>query len=414
MVFVISIDGFQVFDSKSKKLIKNFLESDGIPTMKIRDIQFDGNKMYLLHREGVQQFDLSFLNLKKSAKVERVEVTSNKEVIHNPSALNLDYDQNKLVFEIIAPSIILSKDLKYRYRLFGLEEEWFDSDYSDNQIVFKSLPPGEYQFEWQLVYDRDVLDTGTIMVSIDLPFWKKWWFMIVWTILIVGFTTLVYKRLLAIQKKKAQQQFELNASKLTAIQSQMNPHFIFNALNSIQALVLKGNIKGSYTYISKFAELVRKTLNNSDKDFIDIESEIELIELYLLLEKLRFDDNFTYVIEKNNAQDVLVPPMIIQPFIENALIHGLLHKEGEKHITIRFELKESLKCYIIDNGVGMAKAKEINERKGRKHESFAVKAINRRLKILEDQFEGDFGVVYDSNESGGTTVIITMPIQHKF
>jgi LytS/YehU family sensor histidine kinase len=223
---------------------------------------------------------------------------------------------------------------------------------------------------------------------------------------------------LAIQNKKAQQINELNASKLTAIQSQMNPHFIFNSLNSIQDLILKGDVEHSYSYITTFSNLVRRTLSYSEKDFIDFDQEIKLLELYLSLEKLRFKKDFNYSINYENVDDIMIPPLLVQPFIENALVHGLLHKEGEKKLKITFELRDVLICTVEDNGVGREKAKTIRMRQNADHESFSSKAILNRFEILSAVFDGEFGYVfedlYENDESTGTRVIMRIPIKHKF
>ena len=126
----------------------------------------------------------------------------------------------------------------------------------------------------------------------------------------------------------------------------MNPHFIFNAINSIQDLILKEDIDNSYSYIIKFSKLVRQTLNFSDKEFIEIEEETDLIETYLELEKLRFlDGDFEYSINITNCTDIMVPPMLIQPIVENAIKHGLLHKDGKKILSIEFIKEEKPKVY---------------------------------------------------------------------
>lgn len=182
--------------------------------------------------------------------------------------------------------------------------------------------------------------------------------------------SLIYRWQLQVQKRKSRLANELNSSKLTAIRSQMNPHFVFNALNSIQDLVLKGDIENSYTYITTFSNLVRKTLNYSDKDFIGIEQEIDLLKVYLSLEKLRFKNTLTYEINIENVEEVMLPPMLIQPFIENALLHGLLHKKGERRIVINFHLSDTLLCEIIDNGIGRKKSMEIKQRQNNKHDLF--------------------------------------------
>jgi len=284
---------------------------------------------------------------------------------------------------------------------------------SENVIQFESLPPGEYLFKIKAKYGVKESEQFVYKFEISSPIWYRWWFYLL-LVLSVTFTLYLYfKILLKRQKKSAQIEKELNTSKLTAIRSQMNPHFIFNSLNSIQALVLKGDVENSYSYINKFSNLVRNTLTFSDKEFIDIELEIELLNTYLSLEQLRFRENFQFEIEHSDIEGIKIPPLLIQPFIENAIVHGLLHKEGLKRLEISFELGETLVCTITDNGVGRAKSKEINERQRPGHQSFAVSAVQKKLELLKSRFTDKIGFKYydleEDGESLGTTVIIHLP-----
>jgi len=229
---------------------------------------------------------------------------------------------------------------------------------------------------------------------------------------------LVFFILLKRQKRKVGLKNELNASKLIAIQSQMNPHFIFNAINSIQDLILKGDIDNSYNYIIKFSKLVRQTLHFSDKTFIDIEEEVELLKIYLELEKLRFKADFEYTINTNGIDDLQVPPMLVQPFVENAIKHGLLHKEGLKKLSISFYKNDALKCTVIDNGIGRKKAQEINKRQQKKYKSFSINATKNRFRIMKTHYQQDLGIQFEdlieNDEAIGTKVTINMPFERNY
>lgn len=219
-------------------------------------------------------------------------------------------------------------------------------------------------------------------------------------------------------RKRLEVEQQYRASELKAIRSQMNPHFIFNALNSIQDLVLKGNVEDSYSYITMFSNLVRQTLAYSENEFIEFEQEIKLLELYLTLEKLRFKKDFNFELHVNGVEDISLPPFLIQPFIENSLVHGLLHKEGEKKLKVSFELKEELICTIEDNGVGREKAKAIKARQQKSHDSFSGKAIQKRFEILSNVFSGKFGYtyqdLYDKNGPSGTCIVLIIPMKRQF
>ena len=163
---------------------------------------------------------------------------------------------------------------------------------------------------------------------------------------------------------------------------------------------------------------MRRTLNYSDKEFIDFSEEIKLIELYLTLEQLRFKEDFEFTINTDGIEDVMMPPMLIQPFIENALVHGLLHRNGPKRIHLDFELKDVLICTITDNGVGRERAKAIKERQRSEHESFSVNAIRTRFELLERYYDGKLGFEYEdlmeNGQAAGTRVRLRIPVKRKF
>lgn len=205
-------------------------------------------------------------------------------------------------------------------------------------------------------------------------------------------------------------QTELAHFQLKSLKAQMNPHFMFNAMNSIQNLVLKGDKHEAYNYLTKFAALIRENLNMSEKSFVYFEEELLLLEKYLELEKLRFRDNFVYQIKGIDAiEEIKIPSMIIQPFVENAIKHGLLHKEnGTRKVVLEFFQEEVFKCVIIDNGVGLETSKKINEQKRDKQKSFSTKAIQERLLLLKDYYKTDIGFSYEEIKEG-TKVVIKIP-----
>jgi hypothetical protein len=326
--------------------------------------------------------------------------------------------QRNLTFVFQVPTLKHRENIRYHYKLEGNNKEWAVNNYDNNEVTYNALSSGSYRFILKAENNGVYSPSIEYRFTISAPYYQRWWFISLIILIGLVIIRLIYLRQINILKQKAQQINELNASRLIAIQSQMNPHFIFNSLNSIQDLVLKGDIDNSYTFITKFSNLVRRTLSYSDKDFIDFEQEIKLIELYLSLEKLRFKDDLEYNIEYNDIEDIKIPPMLIQPFIENALIHGLLHKEGIKRLNIVFSLGEFLLCEISDNGIGREKAQEIKQRQGSNHESFAVNAIKRRFAILKDHFDGALGFeITDLITDGqviGTKVTLRIPIQQKY
>ncbi|NOQ72082.1 MAG: hypothetical protein GQ574_08780 [Crocinitomix sp.] len=220
----------------------------------------------------------------------------------------------------------------------------------------------------------------------------------------------------ALNAKLVQEETErdLAENQLKALRSQMNPHFVFNAINSIQELILKEDTAQSYDYLITFSQLVRNTLEYSKKEFISLDDEVEYLELYLSLEKLRFETDFTFEIVCEADEECLVPSIVLQPFVENALKHGLFHKEGEKKLMIRFYETDHLICEIIDNGIGRARAQGIAKRRGRKHLSFSTDAIKKRMEILSEKYDGNCNyeiqdLIAENGDSSGTKVIIHLP-----
>ena len=403
----------------SGKLLNALSISQGLSSNRIIDIALEGDQLWVSHTNGVQQINLNTLRQKStSPEIRLAGIFVNDYAIDSTNNGELKTNQRKIEFVIASPTLRNRENISYHYKLEGNDSRWTVNDYESNKITYNALAPGTYTFFVKAEKQGMFSETIAYTFNIAAPFYAHWWFIALALLLFLIVVYSIYRWQLNIQRKKSQQINELNASKLTAIQSQMNPHFIFNSLNSIQDLILKGDVENSYSYITTFSNLVRRTLSYSDKDFIDFEQEIKLIELYLSLEKLRFKKDLNYTINTNNIGDIQIPPMLIQPFIENALVHGLLHKEGTKQLSISFHLNDVLTCTIEDNGVGREKSKAIKQRQRADHESFAGKAIDKRFEILSNIFGGDFGIVYEdlqeNNEATGTKVILRMPVKHRF
>ncbi len=405
-IYVATIKGVWVFNIANNQWI-NINSLLRLTSENIRDLLVLKGNLWLATSKGLQKVPLQRIYRNELAKV---------YLKRNIQKFKLNYGES-LIIEPEASTYSSVGKFQYAYRIN--KQEWVKLPSSIEKIEIQNLPPGKITVELKVI-DHHGLDSEN---SIELqgfvkpPYWLSCWF---WALAILSFITLVliifnyqWKK----SKKTMQVRNELNLSKLTAIKSQMNPHFIFNSLNSIQDLILKGDVEHSYSYISTFSNMVRATLNNSEREFIDIDQEIKLLELYLSLEKLRFKNEFDYEIQYDDNIDILVPPMLIQPFIENALVHGLIHKVGKKKICIQFQLGTTLQCIIEDNGIGRKAAQEIQKRQQR-HESFASKAIYKRFEILSTVYKGEFGFRFEDimvdNKVDGTRVILSMPFREKY
>ena len=217
--------------------------------------------------------------------------------------------------------------------------------------------------------------------------------------------------------RQAELQHHVTELEMQALRAQMNPHFIFNCLNSINRFILKNETEAASNYLTKFSRLIRMALTHSKKNFISLEDELEMLKLYIDMERLRFKDAFEYSIIFKNSIDVgnvFVPPLLLQPFAENAIWHGLMHKEGPGHLEIELRAdKKILTCTITDDGVGRSIAKEIKSRSAEKSKSMGLQITNDRLALLnmESEQPASFNIEDIIDEAGkpaGTRVILKM------
>ena len=202
------------------------------------------------------------------------------------------------------------------------------------------------------------------------------------------------------------------------MRAQMNPHFIYNVLNTVQGLVYGNRKTEAGALLGNFSDLMRKTLNSSDKQLLPLKEEIENIRLYLELEKARFDEGFEYhidVLNINDLSEIRIPSLMLQPFIENAVKHGLMHKTGMKRVDISFEQTGTvLKVTIDDNGIGRQQSMEINQRSKNKPSSFATAALNERMDLFNRLYKQQITCeIIDKKDERqnptGTKIILHIP-----
>ena len=243
-------------------------------------------------------------------------------------------------------------------------------------------------------------------------------FLILFILLVFGIIFLIYNRLQL--KKTLTLQKELAEYEQKALHLQMNPHFVFNCLGSISSFIVQNGTDSAIKYLSKFSKLMRLTLEYSKESLIPIDKEVESLQNYLELEQLRFNQKFDFEITKSTTieDDMALPPLLLQPFVENAIIHGLIPKNEKGKITIDFSIeKESLICTIEDNGIGFDKSKEIKEALVSVHKSMALDITKKRLEMMEASTSRKANVEIEEmkNDKGeilGTKVILNLPIQY--
>ncbi len=406
------------FDKISKQLY-TYSKNIGIIPREVNCITIGGDKIYFGSKKNLITIPIDqdqALNYKPKIEIE--SITQNNIKIDQKNELTLPYDFTNLEIKFISFSYKSRKHFKYEYRLIGLDSAWYKISFDKNSITFSSLPPGKYLFEVKSITENGVSsDIERINFTVNSPLWQKGWFYILVTLLSITIVILFFSiQIKKIRKRNAIEK-KLIQSQLTALKAQMNPHFMYNALNSIQALILKQDIKNSNLYLGKFSHLMRKVLEISEKEEITLQEEKTVLELYLSLEKLRFGNEFNYTISINKNVDefsICMPPMIIQPYVENAIKHGLLHKKGEKKLIIDFSIDNELICTITDNGIGRKHAKEIKERQSEKHQSFASKATEKRVELLNHINRENYKIEIidmENNHSNGTIVIIRIPLK---
>ena len=217
-------------------------------------------------------------------------------------------------------------------------------------------------------------------------------------------------------KNIKQQKLSNNLLALKSLRSQMNPHFIFNALNSVNSFIASNDERTTNKYLSDFSLLMRAVLENSEEDFIPLQREIELLELYTKLEHFRFKDKFDYSIkvdENVNIEEFQIPPMLLQPYIENAVWHGLRYKKekGQLDITISQIVKDEITIAIIDDGIGREKSKNLKTENQQKQNSTGMGNIKKRVAILNEMYKDKVDVFIDDfqdDEDKGTKVVVTL------
>lgn len=393
---------------------KRFGRFDGLPSMEISDISFANDLILLATPKGLVSIPANLHNSNPVAPtitLASVSIQGRDTVLTN--AYTLPHYQNNILISFKGLAFRSRGAFTYQYRLLGLSNEWITTNSASNFARYPSLPPGSYTFEVIAVNEDGVKSTKSEVIHITIlrPYWQQWWFYALCGLIIVAAVSGVFTYRIRNLRKRNELEMRMANSQLAALKSQMNPHFMFNALNSIQDLVLQQDTGNAQLYLGKFAELTRKVLQASGMEFISLSSEIDILTLYLDLEKLRFGDEFKYSIELHDisdADELQIPSMLMQPFVENALKHGLLHKQGNKLLSISFSTEaDQLVCEVIDNGIGRAASAAINARK-RKHSSFATEATLDRLKLLNDYHQLGATLKISDLEQG-TAVKISLP-----
>ena len=332
----------------------------------------------------------------------------------------LSYTDNEIQFDFAALSYLNPSLTRYEYWLDGVDKNWVKAG-NINTTKYNNLAPGSYTFKVRAIDFTGKISSNVATASFKIlpPWWQTWWFRALAALAVTGIILFLFRRRIHVIKNKALIRQQMAELKGQALRAQMNPHFIFNCLNAIQELIVLENYTASYKYLSKFSKLLRMVLNMSEKNFIPLSNELEMCHLYVELESMRFKNSFEYTIDTDKRIDpdtVFFPSLLVQPFIENAIWHGLLQKEGEKKLTINFEENNGkLICTIRDNGIGREKAAAIKAQKiGSWHfDSKGMELARQRMENLQAAGLNDavIEIIDCKDETGnatGTMVRITI------
>ncbi|MEZ4898940.1 MAG: histidine kinase [Saprospiraceae bacterium] len=431
-VWAFGESGISVIDPSSNE-IRNVGVADGLvtPTMDpIQILDLPDHRMVMPNGNGIIVFDPDQV-WDATSIVDGPVVINEVRVNGKPIAaellrkkqLELSPSQNTLEFEFQALVYPSDRNITYSYRVKDLSDRWQFIGRS-NLVTLAQVPSGTYELQVKTATDRDIPIT-TFQFVIRFPFYRDPLFQVMVVFLFGVVIYLWYRRRInTIQKneeQKARHVQQVAELELQTLRAQMNPHFMFNSLNSIKNYILKNDPERSAQYLSNFAHLIRLILQHSREKWIPLKIELDTLLLYIELEKIRFREGFTYsceVDENIDLNEVMLPPMILMPYVENAIWHGLLHKEENRHLAIRIDrVEDQVVCIIEDNGIGRAMAAELKSRSATQYKSMGISINNDRIHLLNSMNAKGISIeildkMDDIGVPAGTKVILKMPVQN--
>lgn len=429
MFWIVTTKGVVLYDLNQNSL-KKWNKYNGLSLSNILDIEFIGDNVFITNGETLISVPLNFSSLPTSPLIEITKIVTSDSIYKWKEEISLAHSQNSLQIHFLGISYRSQGDFQYKYKLHGVEDDWNYISSANKWVNYPSLGFGTYEFEIMVQNpDGETSKPALIKVIIEKPFYAEWWFVLCVLITGIGIIGWFYQR----QIRKIEEQNEeklqrsrlerdIRISELKALKAQLNPHFIFNALNSIQDYIIQNERELASDYLGTFADLMRLYLNHSQEGQISLKEEMDSLNLYLELEGVRLDQEFSYEIKAKGGIDVYhieIPTMLVQPYVENAIKHGLFQKKGKKRIEVSFEEldHELILAIIRDNGIGRSAAAKFQQRKPKQHKSFATSANNSRLELLN--YERTLPIkaeIIDLVEDGipkGTEVRVIIPIKEQ-
>lgn len=390
--------------------VEYYNTNNGFPINDIRLIRKVRDHLFVGSNKGMTVYNTQTNSIKKAHKTYLHHIEVNNEVLAPKSSYIFDNEESDLVFHF--RTIRFNRLHEYYYRLIGIDTTWQKTNI--NTIQYNELPYGQYRFEVKAKNSPALI----VPFIIQPHFTETWWFLILVSLVALGIVMVIIVLIFRRQRRKMLEERRMSDLESKALRSQMNPHFIFNAMNSIQFLIIKNNSKAARKYLSQFSKLMRFVLENSKHNFISLEEEIETLRSYLDLEKLRYGSQVTIHIEIEdnlNANAYKIPPMLVQPILENALMHGLAPKMEAGNLWLMvFTKEEGLFVVVKDDGIGRVAAHEFDaETKFANKTSSAIKNIEERIEniniIYQIALSFHLEDLYENKVAIGTKAIFFIP-----
>ena len=421
-IWIATINGMSCFNLETNS-VQNYYLSDGIKSNEYTPagIKLKNGNLCFGGKNGLTIFnpDQLVLNTKQPVTYITDFKVFNKPVVQdlstNPSIV-LSFQENFFSIEFSSLDFSSTKNNKYKYKLHGVDQDWIHIE-GENKVNYTKIAPGKYVFEVFGTNNDGIWSKTSAKINITTkpPFYTNRFILIAF-FLIVTLIAYFLIRMTNLRYKYFNAKLQIEQKLL---RSQMNPHFIFNSLIAIQSIILKGDAIKANRYLSNFSKLMRLNLDSLSEENISLSKELEIIKYYCSLQQLRFDDSFKLNIvidEQIKPETFLIPPMFIQPFIENSLEHGLKNKSNDGLIELKIQLnKKQIKIEILDNGIGIHFTKQENIES---HKSRATAIVQERLeqynKLYRIKSDFDISNVYDlQGNSLGTKVSFNIPYKIK-
>lgn len=324
--------------------------------------------------------------------IENIQVAGNKTIYYPSDKIEIPYKHNNLVVNLASVNFDDANQQEFAYRLVKDSYEPWRETGTQRSIVFNNLRPGRYLLQVKTFIKNDSWpdQVRDITIIVHPPFWQEIWFIILCSLLLIALIWFLVSKRIKTVKQNANINTQLAELEMKGLHAQMNPHFIFNSLNSIKEMILEDEKQNASRYLSKFAQLIRTSLEHSKQTFITVRQCVDHLHQYLEMEKIRFEE-FRYSIHLSDGlqqETILMPPMLIQPLVENAIWHGLQPNQGDKILDVRFFTQgRKLICEIDDNGIGIDKSREMKMELRPTHHSLGIENVKERLRVLNEKYK---------------------------